>query len=408
MRFVQTAGGRTALPAPRPVRRPPSSSGRRRWCGPRSPSPCTPTAAPSTRSRSQPFPRHWIYDADGRLTHKSGLTDFGTGTAVSFGRHTPWGDEDSPALVTAVETALERALSAQLMRGAARPRSSSFQAGGAWPPGRAGQEIYLVLDGVIAVERDGNGWPSTGPAPCWASGPRWKTAPGRPRWSRSPRAGSRRCPPRSSTGATWPSWPPGTGVKTPRGTDRAGPPCGVRGSTPAPGAEFVRYGGHTRAWPSPRRRHAVRRGSCSTPAPACAGSPGCCAAGPSAARSSSPICTGTTCRGCRSSPPVTAPDAGVTLLLPEQEGGAGAEDVLARGMSPPHFPIGPSGLRGRLVVRHAGARRAARPRASRWWRGRSRTRAAAPTATGSATGIRRGLPPRSLPHRAGPGTRGMG
>jgi ribonuclease BN (tRNA processing enzyme) len=45
-------------------------------------------------------------------------------------------------------------------------------------------------------------------------------------------------------------------------------------------------------------------------------------------------------------------DARVTLLLPEseeaqnQEGGAGAEEVLARGMSPPHFPIRPSGLRG--------------------------------------------------------------
>jgi ribonuclease BN (tRNA processing enzyme) len=39
-------------------------------------------------------------------------------------------------------------------------------------------------------------------------------------------------------------------------------------------------------------------------------------------------------------------DARVTLLLPEQDDGAGAENVLARGMSPPHFPISPSGLRG--------------------------------------------------------------
>jgi len=40
-------------------------------------------------------------------------------------------------------------------------------------------------------------------------------------------------------------------------------------------------------------------------------------------------------------------DAGVTLLLPEQEDGSTAEETLARGMSPPHFPIGPTGLRGR-------------------------------------------------------------
>jgi ribonuclease BN (tRNA processing enzyme) len=38
-------------------------------------------------------------------------------------------------------------------------------------------------------------------------------------------------------------------------------------------------------------------------------------------------------------------DARVTLFLPEQAGGSAA-DVLARGMSPPHFPIGPDGLRG--------------------------------------------------------------
>jgi len=36
----------------------------------------------------------------------------------------------------------------------------------------------------------------------------------------------------------------------------------------------------------------------------------------------------------------------VSLLLPAQEDGATAEEALARGMSPPHFPIGPGGLRG--------------------------------------------------------------
>ena len=39
-------------------------------------------------------------------------------------------------------------------------------------------------------------------------------------------------------------------------------------------------------------------------------------------------------------------DARVTLLLPVQDSGESAEQVLARGMSPPHFPIGPDGLRG--------------------------------------------------------------
>ena len=39
-------------------------------------------------------------------------------------------------------------------------------------------------------------------------------------------------------------------------------------------------------------------------------------------------------------------DARVTLLLPAQDSGESAVAALARGMSPPHFPIGPEGLRG--------------------------------------------------------------
>ena len=67
------------------------------------------------------FPRHWFYDGDGRLAAKSGLTDFKDWYRKSFGKHTPWGDQDSPALVTAVETALERALSTQLMDKRSKP-----------------------------------------------------------------------------------------------------------------------------------------------------------------------------------------------------------------------------------------------------------------------------------------------
>ena len=78
---------------------------------------------------ASPFPRHWVYGADGQLTHKSGLTDYADWSARSFGKHSPWGDEDSPALVTAVETALERALSVQLMHGAAKPVISRAAAG---------------------------------------------------------------------------------------------------------------------------------------------------------------------------------------------------------------------------------------------------------------------------------------
>ena len=86
------------------------------------------------------FPRHWLYDADGSLTHKSGLTDFTQLDARCPSAATPRGAiEDSEALVTAVETALEHQLSVQLMRGAAKPRVEQLPAGArAGPPGRTG------------------------------------------------------------------------------------------------------------------------------------------------------------------------------------------------------------------------------------------------------------------------------
>jgi hypothetical protein len=165
MRFVQTTGGRTAIPAPRSVRRRPFVQ----WQAPLVWTTLSLTLHADGRAEysvtgASRFPRHWIYDADGRLAHKSGLTDYANWTRVSFGRHTPWGDEDSPALVTAVETALEQALSVQLMHGAAKPRITQLQADDELVrQGDFGQDIYLVLDGVIRVERDGTRLAEYGP-----------------------------------------------------------------------------------------------------------------------------------------------------------------------------------------------------------------------------------------------------
>ena len=165
MRFVQTTGGRTALPLPRGVRRRPYVQ----WQAPLVWTTLSLTLHADGRAEyslqgASRFPRHWIYDAAGRLTHKSGLTGYADWVRVSFGRHTPWGDEDSPALVTAVETALERTLSVQLMHGSAKPRISQLEAGAELVrQGEPGSEIYLLLDGVIGVERDGNRLAEYGP-----------------------------------------------------------------------------------------------------------------------------------------------------------------------------------------------------------------------------------------------------
>jgi len=59
---------------------------------------------------------------------------------------------------------LEQALSVQLMQGGARPRISQLEPGaGLVRQGDFGQDIYLVLDGVIRVERDGNQLAEYGP-----------------------------------------------------------------------------------------------------------------------------------------------------------------------------------------------------------------------------------------------------
>ena len=165
VRFVQTVGGRTGVPMPRAVKHPPYVQ----WLAPLVWTTLTLTlhadgAAETAMTGASAFPRHWVYDAGGQLSHKSGLTDYAGWSGTSFGKHSPWGDEDSPALVTAVETALERALSVQLMHGAARPVVSRTSAGGTLVrQGEPGTSVYLVLDGVIRVEHDGEPLAEYGP-----------------------------------------------------------------------------------------------------------------------------------------------------------------------------------------------------------------------------------------------------
>ena len=120
--------------------------------------------------------------------------------------------------------------------------------------------------------------------------------------------------------------------------------CGVRGSTPAPGPDFVRVGGHTSClavWPdgSTLPRLILDAGT--------------------GIRAVTPLLRGGPFRGTvllthlhwdhvQGLPFFRAgdrDDAVVDLLLPDE--GVPAASLLARAMSPPHFPIGPEGLQGR-------------------------------------------------------------
>lgn len=163
--FRRTAGGRTGVPAPRRVNRPPFVQ----FTAPLAWSTLELTIHSDGRAEgslagASPFPRHWVYDAQGKLAAKSGTIDFKEWWRHAFGAHSPWGDEDSPALATAVETALERELSGRIMRGGAAPKIVKVKEGKALvEQGQPGEEMFLLLDGVLAAEVDGETVAELGP-----------------------------------------------------------------------------------------------------------------------------------------------------------------------------------------------------------------------------------------------------
>jgi Cyclic nucleotide-binding domain len=165
VRFVQTTGGRTGVPAPRRVSHPPYAQ----YDPPLVWTTLALTIHADGRTEHEvvgasPFPRSWIYDHQGKVVRKTGLLDFKHWFRHAFGKHTPWGDTDSPALVTEVETALERELSARIMRGGAKPAIRKLNQGKALiEQGRPGDAVFLLLDGVITAEVDGEPLAALGP-----------------------------------------------------------------------------------------------------------------------------------------------------------------------------------------------------------------------------------------------------
>jgi len=164
-RFVQTTGGRTGLPAPRRVKHPP-------FVQFRAPTVWTTLAltirADGTSSfevlGASKFPRHWVYGDDNKISAKVGLADFKDWYRDAFGKYTPWGNRDSKALVTAVETALERQLSVTIMSGGKKPEIRSLKKGKCLiNQGDPGAELFLLLDGMLSVVIDGESVAEVGP-----------------------------------------------------------------------------------------------------------------------------------------------------------------------------------------------------------------------------------------------------
>jgi hypothetical protein len=165
VRFVQSAGGHMGLPAPRRVSGKP-------FFRVKSASAWTTLqlivyadgSSKHSLLGASPFPRHWIYDKDGVLVEKSGTIDFEKWYRESHGPKTPWGEEDSPTLVTGVESELERDLSASVMRSDAKLERRNLDAGEALVhEGEEGRELFLLLDGMVDVEVNGDVVAEIGP-----------------------------------------------------------------------------------------------------------------------------------------------------------------------------------------------------------------------------------------------------
>jgi Cyclic nucleotide-binding domain len=162
VRFTQTAGGLMGLPAPRPVPGQPFVQ--------LESAPAWTTLELRISSDgsvlhalvgASPFPRHWVYDSEGKRIEESGTIDLEQWLSQD---ETPWGGKDSPALATAVASALERDLSRLLLRLGERPDRRSLEPGETLvAQGDEGRELFVLVDGVLDVEVDGRTVTQVGP-----------------------------------------------------------------------------------------------------------------------------------------------------------------------------------------------------------------------------------------------------
>lgn len=165
VRFVQTTGGRTGSPMPRKISRPPfvQITAPTVWT--------TLSLTLHTDGRAEygivgasPFPRHWFYDHDGKLVKKSGIADYKSWADAMDDDNSPWADREHELLVADAETDLERAMSTTIMQSGAKPVFRRLAEGDTLTEqGDEAADLFLVLDGMLTVEVDGEGVAEVGP-----------------------------------------------------------------------------------------------------------------------------------------------------------------------------------------------------------------------------------------------------
>jgi hypothetical protein len=109
--FTQTAGGHTGAPVPRRITQPPFW----RLAAPLAWTTVTLSlhadgTSTAWLAAASPFPRHYLYDSAGRLTHKSALIRYKDWIRRSGRGDNPWTGGGTPVPVTAVRGPAERSL----------------------------------------------------------------------------------------------------------------------------------------------------------------------------------------------------------------------------------------------------------------------------------------------------------
>jgi hypothetical protein len=162
-RFVQSVGCRTGAPFPHRIDRAPFL---------RITAPTTWTtlaleidADGSTRHEvvgAAAFPRHWIYNHNGDLVAKNGVVNWADWTKTHEHERSPWHGVERSILVAEAEPEVERALSDRVM--ALQPDIRAVASSARLTTqGEPGDELYLVLDGMFAVDVDGEVVAEIGP-----------------------------------------------------------------------------------------------------------------------------------------------------------------------------------------------------------------------------------------------------
>jgi hypothetical protein len=164
VRFTQTAGGHTGVVVPRRIPRAPFV----RLTAPLAWSTITLTIRADGTSESEltnasAFPRHYLYDTDGHLTHKSAVIRYQDWLHRSEEQTSPWGGVLDPIPTTEVRETAERTL-ANAILAAGGFREHSLPAGELLSSRPiADTDVHVLLDGLLTIRYDGQPVVEAGP-----------------------------------------------------------------------------------------------------------------------------------------------------------------------------------------------------------------------------------------------------